>query len=308
MTAVQGERILVVDDEPHILKAVRRRLERSGFQVEVAADGEEALEKFERFRPDLVVLDLMLPRLDGYEVCHAIRERSSTPIVILSARSEEQDRLTGFWLGADDYLTKPFSLAELVLRIQAVLRRARGGLSPGGFRVPGAAISPAGPSTPPERPPNGGTAAVSPVTQASLACPASGFAPGEPGNGGPGDAQAEADEHEHVLHFEGLVIDRLRRMVWRDGEPVELTAREFDLLWLLASHPMVVFPREQILDRLWHSDYAGDLANVTVCVSRLREKLERGPEFRYIQTVRGVGYRFGALPLRPRRADPSSPF
>ena len=99
---MEGERILVVDDEPHILKAVSRRLERSGYQVEVAADGEEALEKFERFRPDLIVLDLMLPRMDGYEVCHAIRERSSVPIIILSARSEEPDRLTGFWLGADE--------------------------------------------------------------------------------------------------------------------------------------------------------------------------------------------------------------
>lgn len=297
MTAVQGERILVVDDEPHILKAVRRRLERSGFQVEVAADGEEALEKFERFRPDLVVLDLMLPRLDGYEVCHAIRERSTTPIVILSARSEEQDRLTGFWLGADDYLTKPFSLAELVLRIQAVLRRARfAAASPGSSQSPG------------ERPPNAGAAGDAARLDAGPVSPAAGLAPEGLANGAPGDGAAQAEEREQVLHFEGLVIDRLRRMVWRDGEPVELTAREFDLLWLLASHPMVVFPREQILDRLWHSDYAGDLANVTVCVSRLREKLERGPEFRYIQTVRGVGYRFGALPLRPRRAPPSSPF
>ncbi len=251
---MDGERILVVDDEPHILKAVSRRLERSGYQVEVAADGEEALEKFERFRPDLVVLDLMLPRLDGYEVCHAIRERSSVPIIILSARSEEPDRLTGFWLGADDYLTKPFSLAELVLRIQAVLRRAR-------------------PDSAAARP----SEAVEPAARA--------------------DPETDQDQ---VLHFEGLTIDRRCWMVWRNGKPVELTAKEFDLLWLLASHPMVVFTRDQILDRVWQSDYAGDLANVTVCISRLREKLEEDPMApRYIQTVRGVGYRFRARPIKP---------
>ncbi|MEW6045680.1 MAG: response regulator transcription factor [Bacillota bacterium] len=267
---VDGERILVVDDEPHILKAVSRRLERSGYQVDMAADGEEALEKFESFQPDLVVLDLMLPRLDGYEVCHAIRERSSTPIIILSARSEEPDRLTGFWLGADDYLTKPFSLAELVLRIQAVLRRARGeGVG--------------------ERP---------------QPAPAAIF---EEETGGAEEAGGQAEDQ--VLHFEGLTIDRHCRMVWRGNKPVELTAREFDLLWLLASHPMVVFTRDQILDRVWQSDYAGDLANVTVCISRLREKLEEDPLApQYIQTVRGVGYRFRARPIRPGRpATPAPP-
>ncbi|WP_324717635.1 response regulator transcription factor [Carboxydochorda subterranea] len=266
---MDSERILVVDDEPHILKAVSHRLERSGYQVEVAADGEEALEKFDRFRPDLVVLDLMLPRLDGYEVCHAIRERSNTPIIILSARSEEPDRLTGFWLGADDYLTKPFSLAELVLRIQAVLRRAR----------PDPGVERAGASAAGERPDTGAT-----------------------------EGGAPAAGTEQVLHFEGLTIDRQCRMVWRRGQPVDLTAREFDLLWLLASHPMVVFTRDQILDRVWQSDYAGDLANVTVCISRLREKLEEDPLApQFIQTVRGVGYRFRARPIRPGSPAPQVP-
>ncbi|HEY8498304.1 MAG TPA: response regulator transcription factor, partial [Limnochordales bacterium] len=221
-------------------------------------------EKFERFRPDLVVLDLMLPRLDGYEVCHAIRERSSVPIIILSARSEEPDRLTGFWLGADDYLTKPFSLAELVLRIQAVLRRAR---------PDPAAARPAAAPEEPARP----------------------------------EAAPAAGEDDQVLHFEGLTIDRRCWMVWRNGRPVELTAKEFEVLWLLASHPMVVFTRDQILDRVWQSDYAGDLANVTVCISRLREKLEEDPLApRYIQTVRGVGYRFRARPIKPGAAEGAS--
>ncbi|BAS27064.1 winged helix-turn-helix domain-containing protein [Limnochorda pilosa] len=225
-------RILVVDDEVQLQKALRVRLEREGYQVEVAGDGEEALRLFDQNRPDLVILDVMLPRLDGFGVCSALRERSDTPIIILSARSDELDKLVGFRLGVDDYMTKPFSLSELVLRVAAVLRRA-------------------------------GTRAG---------------APGAPSG---------------VLRFPTLEIDARRRHVVRQGQPIQLTAKEFDLLWLLASHPQAVFSREQILEHVWQSDYAGDLNNVTVLVSRLREKLEADPAHpSYIETVRGVGYRF----------------
>lgn len=227
-------RILVVDDEVQLQKALRVRLEREGYQVEVASDGEEALRLFDQIRPDLVILDVMLPGLDGFGVLSSLRERSDIPIIILSARSDELDKLVGFRLGVDDYMTKPFSLSELVLRVAAVLRRA-------GSRS---------------------------------------GAPGAPSG---------------VLRFPTLEIDAHRRQVIRDGQPIQLTAKEFDLLWLLASHPHTVFSRERILEHVWHSDYAGDLNNVTVLVSRLREKLEPDPSRpTYIETVRGVGYRFSA--------------
>lgn len=224
-------RILVVDDDAQLQKALRRRLEREGYHVTVAGDGEEALRLFDQTRPDLVILDVMLPRLDGFGVLAELRACSDTPVIILSARSDELDKLVGFRLGVDDYMTKPFSLAELVLRVAAILRRVQG------------------------RP------ATTPRAQ--------------------------------VLRFPRLEVDAVRRQVVRDGRPVRLTAKEFDLLWLLASHPQAVFSREQILEHVWQSDYAGDLNNVTVLVSRLREKLEPDPSHPvFIETVRGVGYRF----------------
>lgn len=224
-------RILVVDDEVQLQKALRRRLEREGYQVVVAGDGEEALRLFDETRPDLVILDVMLPRLDGFGVLAELRARSDTPIIILSARSDELDKLVGFRLGVDDYMTKPFSLAELVLRVAAILRRVQG--------------------------------------------------------------QPLGSPRAQVLRFPRLEVDAGRRRVVRDGEPIRLTAKEFDLLWLLASQPQAVFSREQILEHVWQSDYDGDLNNVTVLVSRLREKLEPDPAHPvFIETVRGVGYRF----------------
>ncbi len=223
--------ILVVDDEPTILKAVGDRLAREGFSIITATDGEDALEKFQRHRPDLIVLDLMLPKLDGFEVCRVIRERSSTPIIILSVRGDEIDKLVGFRLGVDDYMVKPFSPSELAMRVQAVLRRASRAMG----------------------------------------------------------RSRERDE----LRYAGLVVDRGKRSVTIEGRPVELTAKEFDLLWLLASHPDYVFTREQLLDHIWQSDYEGDLNNVTVLVSRLREKLGEDPSNPlYVRTVWGVGYKF----------------
>lgn len=239
-----GERILVVDDEAQIRKVLRHRLEVAGYAVITAEDGEQALLQFRQNKPDLVILDISMPHLDGYQVCAAIREESNAPVMVLSARTDESDRLAGLRLGADDYITKPFSLAELVLRVAAVLRRSN--------------------------------------------------------NAGSAD----------VLRFPGLEIDRQRHIVLRAGEPLELTAREFDLLWLLASHPHIVFTREQILSRLWgDNQYEADLSNVTVCISRLRDKLEPPGSPRMVQTVRGVGYRFApeGVPVpRPDGADASA--
>jgi two-component system, OmpR family, response regulator VicR len=224
--------ILVVDDEPNILEVVSAYLRRELYNVVTATDGEAALKQFAETSPDLIVLDVMLPRLDGLEVCRRVRATSNTPIIMLTARSDEMDKLVGLGIGADDYLTKPFSPRELVARIKAVLRR-------------------------------------------SLA-----VAPPEPG----------ADD---TLKFPGLKINPRTRAVEMDAGPVELTAKEFDLLYFLARHPQEVFTRTQLLDQVWDYSYYGDTSTVTVHVRRLREKIEPDPmRPRYVKTVWGVGYKF----------------
>jgi two-component system, OmpR family, phosphate regulon response regulator PhoB len=220
--------VLVVDDEPTIREIVVRYLERDGFATLEAADGDRARELVERESPDLVVLDLMLPGTDGLELCRWIRSRSSLPVIMLTARGEESDRIVGLELGADDYVTKPFSPRELAARVRTVLRRA--------------------------------------------------------------ELELVTDER---LTFDGLVIDSSSREVTRAGEPLRLTAREFDLLWFMASHPRRVFAREQLMRRVWGYSAAVDTGTVTVHMRRLREKLEEDPSRpRHLETVWGVGYRF----------------
>ncbi len=221
-------RVLVVEDEPTMADVVVRYLERDGHEVAVAGDGPGGLLAFEEFRPDLVVLDLMLPGLDGLEVCRRIRAVSSVPIVMLTARVEEADRLIGFGVGADDYVTKPFSPRELAARVQSVLRRT-----------------------------------------------------------GP------ADEGADVLHYGELRIDRRARTVETLAGELPLTAREFDLLLVLASHPRQVFTREQLIATVWDYDAETEANTVTVHMRRLRAKLEPDPSRpRYLKTVWGVGYKF----------------
>ena len=220
--------VLVVDDEPTIREIVVRYLERDGFATLEAADGDRARELVERESPDLVVLDLMLPGTDGLELCRWIRSRSSLPVIMLTARGEESDRIVGLELGADDYVTKPFSPRELAARVRTVLRRA--------------------------------------------------------------ELELVTDER---LTFDGLVIDSSSREVTRGGEPLRLTAREFDLLWFMASHPRRVFAREQLMRRVWGYSAAVDTGTVTVHMRRLREKIEEDPSRpRHLETVWGVGYRF----------------
>jgi DNA-binding response OmpR family regulator len=230
--------ILVVDDEPNILEVVSAYLRRELYHVVTATDGEAALKQFAESSPDLIVLDVMLPRLDGLEVCRRVRTTSNVPIIMLTARSDETDKLVGLGIGADDYLTKPFSPRELVARIKAVLRR---------------------------------TLAV---------------APPEPG--------ADA-----TLKFPGLRINPRTRTVENDSKQIELTAKEFDLLYFLARHPQEVFTRTQLLDQVWDYSYYGDTSTVTVHVRRLREKIEPDPlRPRYVKTVWGVGYKFDMTPGR----------
>jgi DNA-binding response OmpR family regulator len=220
--------VLVVDDEPTIREVVVRYLERAGYTTLEAADGNRARELLEGDTADLVVLDVMLPGTDGLELCRWIRSRSRVPVIMLTARGEESDRIVGLELGADDYVTKPFSPRELAARVRTVLRRA------------------------------------------------------EP-------AVAEKAR----LQFGGLALDGPSREVSRHGEAVRLTAKEFDLLWFLASHPRRVFSRDDLMRRIWGYSAALDTGTLTVHVRRLREKLEDDPSRpRHLETVWGIGYRF----------------
>ena len=220
--------VLVVDDEPTIREIVITYLKRDGYRTLEAADGDRARELIETERPDLVVLDLMLPGTDGLELCRRIRAGSQLPVIMLTARGEESDRIVGLELGADDYVTKPFSPRELAARVRTVLRRAE---------------------------PTG--------TQ------------------------------EQRLAFNGLEIDSATRVVTKKGKPLRLTAREFELLWFLASHPERVFSRDNLMRRVWGYSAALDTGTVTVHVRRLREKIEDDPSRpRHLETVWGVGYRF----------------
>jgi DNA-binding response OmpR family regulator len=222
--------ILVVDDEPSIGEVVSIYLRRAGYHVVVAHDGQEALDVLDSQLPDLVVLDLMLPKVDGLEITRRLRVEGDIPIIMLTARREEADRIAGLEMGADDYVVKPFSPQELVSRVKAVLRRTRG---------------PTPTST--ERP----------------------------------------------LLFDDLCIDPKTRLVEVHGQEKSLTAKEFDLLWVLARHPRQVFIRDQLLDLVWGLTEYVDPSTVTVHVRRLREKIEPDPSNpRHIQTVWGVGYKF----------------
>ena len=223
--------MLVVDDEEVVRDVIVRYLEREGFDHLQAADGDEARRVISDHQLDLVILDVMLPGMNGLDVCRWIRASGDLPVILLTARGEETDRIIGLELGADDYVVKPFSPRELVERVKAILRRA-------------ARVTPSGP------------------TQLDVA---------------------------------GLHIDAATREVVRDGEALTLTATEFELLWCLASHPRVVFSRQQLLSRVWGYEAGLDAgtSTVTVHVRRLREKIERDPSApALITTVWGVGYRF----------------
>ncbi len=227
-------KLLVVDDEPNLVELVQRYLVHEGYEVLTAGDGVAALDLARAESPDLLVLDLMLPGLDGVEVCRRLRQFSDAYVLMLTAKTEEVDKIVGLSVGADDYMTKPFSPRELVARVKAMLRRPR-----------------------------------------STAQTAAG------------------DDEPPPLRFADLVIDRARHEVTRDGEPVSVTAREFALLATLAEHPGRVFTRDQLLERIWGDEYY-DARVVDVHVGNLRRKLDDDAVHpRYVETIRGVGYRLG---------------
>jgi len=227
-------KILVVDDEENLRNLVKAYLEEDGFNVLLAEDGQQGLDLFRKEQPDLVVLDIMLPGMNGLDVLQAIRRESDVYVLMLTAKSEEADRIVGLTVGADDYVTKPFSPRELVARVKAIMRRQR---------------------------------------------------------------DPSADAGSGNLSFDRIYIDSLRYEVTRDGTPIELTALEFKLLWVLAENARIVMGRERLLELVWGYDYYGDERVVDVHIGHLRQKLEVDPaDPEFIITVRGVGYKFDHEP------------
>jgi len=219
-------KILVVDDERSIIEIVSAYLEAEGYEVYTAMDGPSGLKAARAYKPDLIVLDIMLPGMDGVEVLTQLRRESSVYIIMLTAKAEETDKIVGLSVGADDYLTKPFSPRELVARVKAALRRLSGGT-------------------------------------------------GLP--------------DETILAFEHVRVDTGSRKVWMNGNPIDLTTTEFDLLRTLAEHHGRVLSREQLLEKVWGHDYYGEIRVVDVHIGHIRQKLGDDD---LIATVRGIGYRF----------------
>lgn len=227
-----GKKVLVVDDEKLIVKGIRFSLLQDGMEVDCAYDGEEALEKAKENKYDLILLDVMLPKMDGFEVCQQIREFSEVPIVMLTAKGDDMDKILGLDYGADDYITKPFNILELKSRVRAILRRS--GSSSSKFK-------------------------------------------------------------NTRLIADSLIIDTEQRNAYLDGTPVQLTAKEFDLVELMMRNPGRVYSRDNLLNIVWGYEYPGDMRTVDVHIRRLREKLEANPaKPELILTKWGVGYYFKA--------------
>ncbi|NWK72585.1 response regulator transcription factor [Bacillus paramycoides] len=226
-------RIAIIEDEDNIREICKRYLEREGYEVYTAVNGTEGWNVFQQYQLNLIILDLMMPEKDGWELCEEIRQHSNVPIIMLTARGEERERISGLTMGADDYVTKPFSPRELVLRVQNILRRGSQVTSQG----------------------------IEPVSE--------------------------------MIEFLDLNIDPTKRCVFVCGHEIELTVKEFEVLYLMAKHPKQVFPRSQLLEQIWGFEYEGCTNTVTVLMSRLREKLEKHTtKNRWIHTVWGIGYCF----------------
>jgi Response regulators consisting of a CheY-like receiver domain and a winged-helix DNA-binding domain len=222
--------ILLVEDETTLAETLRYNLEREGYTVLIADDGVQGLELARRESPDLIVLDVMLPRLDGFSVCRILRQERDTPIIMLTARQDEVDRIAGLELGADDYIGKPFSLGEFLARIRAILRRSE---------------------------------------------------------------KALIRANREVLEAKELKLDMGSRRAWRNNNELTLSQKEFDLLACLMRNRGMALSRDLLLERVWGFDFLGDSRTVDVHIRWLREKIENDPaKPQYIQTVRGVGYRF----------------
>ena len=228
-----AQRVLVVDDEKLIVKGIRFSLEQEGMEVDCAYDGEEAVQKAKENEYDIILLDVMLPKLDGFEVCQQIREFSSVPVIMLTAKGDDMDKILGLEYGADDYITKPFNILEVKARSKAIIRRTK--------------------------------------------------------------KKAPEKENRKVVEKGDLHLDCDSRRLIIGGKEINLTAKEFDLLELMALNPNKVYSRDHLLNAVWGYDYPGDVRTVDVHIRRLREKIESNPsEPKYVHTKWGVGYYFNA--------------
>jgi two-component system, OmpR family, response regulator VicR len=229
------KRILLVDDEPSILDVCKRYLEREGYLVWTAKNGEDAIRLWKEINFTLIILDLMMPIMDGWKVCETIRQKDDIPIIFLTAKGEEYDRLVGLTIGANDYITKPFNPRELVLRVNSICRLLE-------YR---------------------------------------------------NHSQLTGQDQSQKITPEPFTINTVTREVFLNQKRIDLTMKEFDLLYLLASHPKQVFSRTQLLYQVWQTEFDGDTTTVTVHIRRLREKIEETPSTpKFIQTVWGIGYKF----------------
>ena len=227
-----SKKILVVDDETSIVDILKLNLQNEGYTVFEAYDGEEAVQKASEVEPDLILLDVMLPKLDGFSVCKKIRETSSVPILMITAREEEVDKVLGLELGADDYITKPFSVRELMARIKANMRRL--------------------------------------------------------------DRETtQSAENSDIVNVGCFTLDCNRYELYKNGNLIDLTVREFELIKFLSAQPNKIYSRKSLLEYVWDYEYYGDVRTVDVTVRRVREKIEDDPsQPRHIMTKRGVGYYF----------------
>jgi two-component system OmpR family response regulator len=231
-----GNKVLLVEDDRTLLDVLKYNLTKEGHDVITASDGVEALDVARDNKPDLIVLDVMLPKLDGFEVCRILRREMTVPILMLTAKASETDKVVGLELGADDYMTKPFSMREFLARIRAMLRRAE-------------------------------------MTRIA--------------------ASSAQETAPSIIKTGGLEIDFARHKVSQSGTSIDLSPKEFDLLTFLVKNREQVFSRDQLLEKVWGYDYAGDTRTVDVHVRWLRQKIEVDPANpRHLLTVRGIGYKF----------------
>lgn len=231
MAMADRDKILIVEDDRNLLDTLKYNLNKESYQAVTASDGAEALDIARREKPDIIILDVMLPKLSGFEVCRILRKEMTTPILMLTAKAEETDKIVGLEIGADDYMTKPFSVRELLARVGAMLRRSK-------------------------------------------------------------MAEAKPPQQETALKIGDIEIDIARHRIFRGAKELELTPKEFDLLVFLALNKGFVFSRNQLLEKVWGYDFAGDTRTVDVHIRWLRQKIEPDPENpKHLITVRGTGYR-----------------
>ncbi|WP_028987351.1 response regulator transcription factor [Thermicanus aegyptius] len=232
------ERIMIVDDDPDIQELIKLYLTQNGYETFSVTEGEKVVAAAKTYNPDLIILDVVMPGVDGIELCQSLRKFTDVPIIFLSARQDEMNKIMGLSTGGDDYVTKPFSMAELLVRIRAHLRRNR-------------------------------------ILREKIE-----------------EKDQEKEENGTYLRFGELEIDLIRNLVMKNGNPIPLSAKEFQILVYLARHPEQIFSQEELYQALWGKESLGDTRTINVHISNLRRKIETDPENpRFILTVRGWGYK-----------------